>query len=205
MEQGFDLVLKGGRVIDPAQDLDGIHDVAIAEGKIAAVAPELSGGATSIDVRGALVLPGLIDTHAHVFRHVTGRFGLDADLVGTRSGVTALVDQGGPSLMTFPAFRSYVVEPAATRVYAFLSAYLVGGMEGPLLPRALRPARHRCRWHGQGGARQPRSRQGDQGACRDRRLLALGHGGVSPSQRDLAPDPPAALHPFRPALAIAGR
>jgi dihydroorotase len=139
MEQHFDLVLKGGRVIDPAQAIDGIRDVGIADGKIAAIAPDLSGGATSVDVHGALVLPGLIDTHAHVFRHVTGRFGLDADLVGTRSGVTALVDQGGPSLMTFPAFRSYVVEPAASRVYAFLSAYLVGGMEGHYYPELYGP------------------------------------------------------------------
>src|SRR5205085_9720184 len=108
--------------------------VGIAEGRIAAVAPDLSGAAETIDVQGALVLPGLIDTHAHVFRHVTGRFGLDADLVGTRSGVTALVDQGGPSLMTFPAFRNYVVESAASRLYAFLSAYLFGGMEGHYYP-----------------------------------------------------------------------
>jgi dihydroorotase len=139
MQQRFELVLKGGRVIDPAQRIDGIHDVAVADGKIAAVAPELAGSGKVIDVRGALVLPGLIDTHAHVFRHVTGRFGLDADLVGVSSGVTTLVDQGGPSLMTFPAFRSYVVEPAASRVYAFLSAYLVGGMEGHYYPELYGP------------------------------------------------------------------
>jgi dihydroorotase len=138
-QQRFDLVLKGGRVIDPAQGIDAVHDVAIAKGKIAAVGPDLAATGKSIDVRGALVLPGLIDTHAHVFRHVTGRFGLDADLVGVRSGVTTLVDQGGPSLMTFPAFRSYVVEPAATRVYAFLSAYLVGGMEGHYYPELYGP------------------------------------------------------------------
>lgn len=138
-EQRFDLVLKGGRVIDPAQGIDGVNDVAIADGKIAAVAPDLSGARKRIDVRGALVLPGLIDTHAHVFRHVTGRFGLDADLVGVHSGVTTLVDQGGPSLMTFPAFCSYVVEPAASRVYAFLSAYLVGGMEGHYYPELYGP------------------------------------------------------------------
>jgi dihydroorotase len=139
MQQRFELVLKGGRVIDPAQGIDGIHDVAVADGKIAAVAPDLSGSGEVIDVRGALVLPGLIDTHAHVFRHVTGRFGLDADLVGVSSGVTTLVDQGGPSLMTFPAFRSYVVETAASRVYAFLSAYLVGGMEGHYYPELYGP------------------------------------------------------------------
>ena len=112
MQQRFELVLKGGRVIDPGQGLDGIQDVAIAAGKSVAIGPDLAGSGEVIDVCGALVLPGLIDTHAHVFRHVTGRFGLDADLVGVRSAVTTLVDQGGPSLMTFPAFRNYVVEPA---------------------------------------------------------------------------------------------
>jgi dihydroorotase len=139
MQQRFELVLKGGRVIDPGQGLDGIQDVAIAAGKIVAIGPDLAGSGEVIDVRGALVLPGLIDTHAHVFRHVTGRFGLDADLVGVRSAVTTLVDQGGPSLMTFPAFRSYVVESAATRVCAFLSAYLVGGMEGHYYPELYGP------------------------------------------------------------------
>ena len=138
-QQRFDLVLKGGRVIDPAQGIDGVQDVAIADGKIAAVGRDLSGTGETVDVRGALVLPGLIDTHAHVFRHVTGRFGLDADLVGVHSAVTTLVDQGGPSLMTFPAFRIYVVQPAASRIYAFLSAYLVGGMEGHYYPELYGP------------------------------------------------------------------
>src|SRR5262249_45425473 len=138
-EQPLDLVLKGGRVIDPAQGIDGGHDVAIADGKIAAVAPDLGSGRETIDMRGAFVLPGLIDTHAHVFRHVTGRFGLEADLVGIHSGVTTLVDQGGPRLLPFPAFRIYVAEPAASRIYAFLSAYLVGGMEGHYYPELYGP------------------------------------------------------------------
>ena len=62
-----------------------------------------------MDVRGQLVIPGMIDTHAHVFQHVTGRFGLEADLCGVHSGVTTLIDQGGPSCMTNlgrPAARS---------------------------------------------------------------------------------------------------
>src|SRR6266568_9647042 len=139
MAQGFDLVLRGGRVIDPAQGIDAVCDVAVANGRIAAVGAYLPAAETTIDVRGALVLPGMIDTHAHVFRHVTGRFGLDADMVGVRSGVTILVDQGGPSLMTLPAFRAYAVEPAATGIYAFLSAYLVGGLEGHYYPELYGP------------------------------------------------------------------
>jgi dihydroorotase len=139
MAEGFDLVLESGRVIDPAQGIDAVCDVAVKDGRIAAVGPGLAGAGERIDVRGALVIPGMIDTHAHVFRHVTGKFGLDADLVGVHSAATALVDQGGPSLMTFAAFRAYAAEPAATRVYTFLSAYLVGGLEGHYYPELYGP------------------------------------------------------------------
>src|SRR5688572_23191457 len=137
----YDLVLRGGRVIDPAQNLDGIYDVAVKAGRIAAVLPSIaaSSAGESLDVAGKLVLPGLIDTHAHVFQYVTGRFGLEADLCGVRSGVTTLVDQGGPSCMTLPAFREFVVNAKKSRVVAFLSSYLVGGMEGHYYPALYKP------------------------------------------------------------------
>ena len=137
----YDLLLRGGRVIDPAGQLDGICDVAIKDRRIAAVLPAIapSSAKESVDVSGKLVLPGLIDTHAHVFQYVTGRFGLEADLCGVRSGVTCLVDQGGPSCMTLPAFRAHVVEDKYTRTLAFLSAYLVGGMEGHYYPSLYKP------------------------------------------------------------------
>lgn len=137
----YDLVLRGGRVIDPAQNLDGICDVAVKAGRIAAVLPSIapSSAGESLDVAGKLVLPGLIDTHAHVFQYVTGRFGLEADLCGVRSGVTTLVDQGGPSCMTLPAFREFVVNQKQSRVLAFLSSYLVGGMEGHYYPALYKP------------------------------------------------------------------
>ena len=138
--QPYDLLLRGGRVIDPAQGLDGVFDVAVSGGRIAAVAKNLPGPAReTVDVRGKLVLPGLIDTHAHVYRYVSGRFGLDADTVGVHSGVTTVVDQGGPSVLTFPGFREYVVKPASTRVLAFISAYMVGGLEGHYYPELYRP------------------------------------------------------------------
>jgi dihydroorotase len=137
----YDTLLRGGRVIDPAQGLDGRYDVAIRDGRIAAVEPEIAREAArdAVDVSGQLVLPGLIDTHAHVYRYVTGRFGLEADMVGVHSGVTTLVDQGGPSCMTLPGFRQFIAEPAQSRVYAFLSAYLVGGLEGHYYPSLYRP------------------------------------------------------------------
>ena len=60
-------------------------------------------------------------------------------MVGVHSGVTTLVDQGGPSVLTFPGFREYIVKPAATRVLAFISAYMVGGLEGHYYPELYRP------------------------------------------------------------------
>jgi dihydroorotase len=137
----YDMLLSGGRVIDPAQGIDGAYDVAIQDGRVAAVCANIprSDAQTVLDVSGKLVLPGLIDTHAHVYQYVTGRFGLNADMVGIHSGVTALIDQGGPSCMTLPGFRQFIVEPAQSRVYAFLSAYLVGGLEGHAYPSLYRP------------------------------------------------------------------
>lgn len=134
------VLLRGGRIIDPASGLDSVCDLLVHGERIAAVAPGIAAdGAEVVDCRGKLVLPGLIDTHAHVYEHVTGRFGLNADLCGVHSGVTTLVDQGGASCMTLPGFRHYVVEPATTRVLAFLSAYLVGGLEGHYYAPLYRP------------------------------------------------------------------
>ncbi len=137
----YDLLLRGGHVICPASDINGVMDVAVRDGKIAAVQKDILPASAKevVDVRGRLVIPGMIDTHAHVYRYVSGRFGLDADMVGVHSGVTTLVDQGGPSCMTFPGFRHFVAEPAKTRVYAFLSSYLVGGLEGHYYPNLYSP------------------------------------------------------------------
>jgi dihydroorotase len=136
-----DLLLEGGHLVDPGQGRDGRFDIAVRDGRVAAVLPPGAPvqAAQRLDVRGQLVLPGMIDTHAHVFQHVTGRFGLDADLCGVRSGVTTLIDQGGPSCITLPAFREYVVNAKRSRVFAYLSAYLVGGMEGHYYPSLYKP------------------------------------------------------------------
>ena len=138
----YDLILQGGHVMCPASGIDGVMDVAVAGGKIARVSEDIlpSSAKQVIDVRGKLVLPGMIDTHAHIYRYVTGRFGLDADMVGVASGVTALIDQGGASCMTFPGFRHFVAEKAVSRCYAFISAYLVGGLEGHYYPALYSPS-----------------------------------------------------------------
>jgi dihydroorotase len=139
--KSFDILLTGGHVICPASGVNGVMDIAITGGRIAAVQPSILPSAAKevVDVKGKLVLPGLIDTHGHVYKYVTGRFGLDADMVGVQSGVTTVVDQGGPSCMTLPGFRHYVAEKSKTRVLAFLSAYLVGGLEGHFYPNLYSP------------------------------------------------------------------
>jgi dihydroorotase len=136
-------LLKGGRVIDPGCDRDGRFNLLVEDGRIAAIGPGLpvppGPGTEVVDCSGRLVLPGLIDTHAHVYEGVTGRFGLNADLCGVHSGVTTLIDQGGASCITLPGFRRFVAEPSHTRVLSFLSAYLVGGLEGHYYPELYRP------------------------------------------------------------------
>ena len=143
METGpqFDLLLRGGRVICPASGIDGVMDIAVRGGKIAAIQPSIlpTSAKEVTDLAGQIVLPGLIDTHAHVYQYVTGRFGMNPDMVGVQSGVTTLVDQGGPSCMTLPGFRHFIAEPAKSRVLAFLSAYLVGGLEGHYYPNLYSP------------------------------------------------------------------
>lgn len=132
----METIIENGRLIDPIAGLDGRFDIGVRDGKIAAVETSLKEhpAINRIDATDRLVIPGMIDTHAHVYQHVTGKFGLEPDLVGVRSGVTTLVDQGGPSCMTFGGFRRFIAEPSASRCLAFISAYLVGGMEGHLYP-----------------------------------------------------------------------
>src|SRR4051794_25918839 len=78
------MVLQGGRVIDPSAGRDGLFDVLVPAGTIAAIGNDLGAAvpadAERVDCRGKLVLPGLIDTHGHVYQGVTGRFGMNADL-----------------------------------------------------------------------------------------------------------------------------
>ncbi|MAO93544.1 MAG: amidohydrolase/deacetylase family metallohydrolase [Rhodospirillaceae bacterium] len=137
----YDIVLENGTLIDPASGLNGRYDIGIRDGVIAAVSDTLAAAPTAerIDVSEHHVIPGMIDTHAHVYEHVTGKFGLSPDLVGVYSGVTTLIDQGGPSCMTIGGFRNFIAQPSISRVLAFISTYLVGGLEGHLYPELYGP------------------------------------------------------------------
>ena len=117
----YDLVLKGGRVIDPSQNLDMIADVAFGGGKVVAVAPALqvSAGTRVRDVSGRIVAPGLIDLHTHVYWGGTS-LGIDAEEFCRTSGVTTAVDTGSAGPGNFAGFRRHVIERSETRILAYL-------------------------------------------------------------------------------------
>lgn len=117
----YDLVIKGGRVIDPSQELDDVIDVGLFGGKVAALEHEipLSECRRAIDGRGSIITPGLIDLHAHVYKEIAF-IGVSADIVGVKSGVTTLADAGSSGCATFNGFRKYIVSRVDTRVYSFL-------------------------------------------------------------------------------------
>jgi dihydroorotase len=122
----FDLLITGGRVIDPASGLDGVANVAITGGKIAAVGADVTGEAKeTIDARGLLVTPGLIDLHAHIYVGCTP-LSIDADPLAARSGTTTMVDCGSVGAATFAGFRRFVAEPSTCRVLAFVNISVIG-------------------------------------------------------------------------------
>jgi dihydroorotase len=126
-----DLVLVNGHVIDPANDVDGPAEVAIAGGKIAAVGSDLSAlpRKKTIDAQGAIVAPGLVDLHVHCFAWMTP-FGLTADDVGVNAGCTTIVDQGSVGAWTFGGFLEYVIRRSKTDIRCFLSINLAGALQG---------------------------------------------------------------------------
>ena len=123
----YDLVIAGGRVIDPSQKLDAVADVAIANGRIVRVTPGVlpAEARRVFDARGRLVMPGLIDVHAHVYDRGIP-VSIDPDRVGLPTGVTTIVDAGSAGASTFPGFRAHVIERASTRVYALLNISTIG-------------------------------------------------------------------------------
>ena len=135
-QPSFDLLLKGGRVIDPANGRDRVMDVAVKAGKIAAVEPsiESSRAAVVVDVRGLYVTPGLVDIHTHLF-HTTGirdawagDNSIQPDVLGFRSGVTTMVDAGSSGWRNFETFRHTVIDRAKSRVLAMINIAGLGMM-----------------------------------------------------------------------------
>jgi dihydroorotase len=141
-DPAFELVIEGGRVIDPAGGLDEMADIGVTGGKIVALAKAADGGlrasssAQRVDATGKLVCPGLIDIHTHVYEYVTN-FGVWADDAGVGVGATTIVDAGSSGPWTVGGFNAHVVERAVTDVRAFMSinsaGALMGGMKGDVL------------------------------------------------------------------------
>jgi dihydroorotase len=127
----FDLLIRGGRVIDPAASTDAVLDVAISRGRIASVASDIpaENAREVVDAAGLLVLPGLIDLHTHVFHDFT-YWGVDPDLMAHDSGVTTWVDAGSAGAASLRAFRKHVVRSAGVRIKAFINISLLG-LVGP--------------------------------------------------------------------------
>jgi dihydroorotase len=118
----FDLLIKGGTLLDPATGLHAERDVAFSGQKVAAVAETLdeSGARVILDAGGLLVTPGLVDLHVHVFPGVS-HLGIEPDPTCLARGATTVVDAGSAGADTFPGFRKYVIDVSETRILAQLN------------------------------------------------------------------------------------
>jgi dihydroorotase len=146
----FDLVLTGGRVIDERNRVDGVFDVALKGGRIAAVGRELAAGATRTrEVTDCIVAPGLIDIHTHVYHKATS-LSVDPGLVARRAAITTLIDAGSSGAGNYDGFRDYVMAHSPYRILAFLNISFPGifGFDkdvqvGEATARSMLPV-HRC-------------------------------------------------------------
>jgi dihydroorotase len=123
----YDLLIRGARVIDSAQGIDGVMDIAISDGQIVGLGDYAADSAArTIDGAGLVASPGWIDLHVHVFDGAVTSGGVHADReAGIATGVTTVVDAGSSGAGTWKAFRDYVVDRSKTRVYAYLNVSLM--------------------------------------------------------------------------------
>lgn len=128
--QEIDLLLKGGHLIDPKNNINSKMDVAIVADKIFRVATDIPTRSSkkTVDISGLYITPGLIDMHAHVFHGTDPNSmtansygGLQPDAFSFRAGVTTLVDAGSSGWRNFPLFKAQTIDRAQTRVLAFLN------------------------------------------------------------------------------------
>lgn len=119
-----DLVLKGGRIVDPSQGIDKLADIAFAGGKVAAIGDNLQGKDTR-SAAGKIVVPGLIDLHTHVYWGGTS-LGVEAELLARTGGVTTSIDAGSAGPGNFHGFRKHVIETSPVRILPFLNVAFPG-------------------------------------------------------------------------------
>ncbi|MCC6674823.1 MAG: amidohydrolase/deacetylase family metallohydrolase, partial [Thermomicrobiales bacterium] len=127
----YDLLIKGGDVVDPGSGYSGQLDVAVKDGKIAAAEAGIDPGSAAkvVDASGKIVTPGLIDLHTHVYWGSTF-WGIEPDPVSARTGVTTWLDVGSSGAYNFPGFRRYTIDSVKSRVYALLNISSIG-LTGP--------------------------------------------------------------------------
>ncbi|MGI8485356.1 MAG: amidohydrolase/deacetylase family metallohydrolase [Thermomicrobiales bacterium] len=123
----YDSVITGGELVDPGAGNIGRFDVAMLNGKVAAVEPSIlaTAGRRHIDASGQIVTPGLVDLHTHVYWGAT-YWGIEPDPVAARSGVTTWLDVGSAGGYSFPGFREYIVKPSKVKVYSLLNLSSIG-------------------------------------------------------------------------------
>jgi len=122
----LDLILRGGRVIDPGQHIDGIFDVGFFEGRVSGIAPRIDQPAKIVEsVDGLIVCPGLIDMHTHVYWGATS-ISVDGAAVAAASGTTTMVDAGSAGAANFPGFRKFIIENSPVNIIAFLNISFPG-------------------------------------------------------------------------------
>src|SRR6266568_7291060 len=128
----YDLLLKGGTVVDPSVGLHGLHDIAVQDGKIACIAPTIprEEARRVHEVAGKIVMPGLIDLHAHVFEGFNNN-GVHPDLGGVYAGVTTLVDAGSAGCATFAGFPRHIIPQCHTEIIPFLHICQTGLATNP--------------------------------------------------------------------------
>ena len=123
----YDLLIKGGKVVDPSQNIEEELDVAIRGGKIVLLQRNIPASQAQqvLDANGKIVTPGLIDLHVHVLPYV-GETGTEADPCCVSRGVTTVVDAGSAGAFTLPALRKFVVEKSETRVRSLVHIVAIG-------------------------------------------------------------------------------
>ena len=123
----FELLIKGGRVIDPGSDTDAALDVGFSGGRVTALDAGIPADRADrvVDATGAIVTPGLIDLHTHVYWGGTS-LGVDADAIAARSGTTTFVDAGSAGAGNFLGFRRHVMERSRARILAYLNISFAG-------------------------------------------------------------------------------
>jgi len=123
----YDLMIKGGLVVDPSQGIHSRKNVLISQHKVAAILDDIPEGEIQeiIDASGHIVTPGLIDMHVHTYRGVS-HYGIDADSSCIAKGVTTAVDAGSAGAETFPGFRYYACASCQTRIKAYLNICVLG-------------------------------------------------------------------------------